>query len=138
MPGDGIIIVAPTPEELVERVRANERMWALLLGREGRLPVGRPQSGVRVDPTPRPTPQAPAQQVISRKSGNAPPPQWMTRGALDPTDLGAPEPTDESMRIARSKGFEGELCGNCGGFNTKRKGPCLVCTDCGDSSGGCS
>ena len=57
---------------------------------------------------------------------------------LDSTDLGAPEQTDESAGIARSKGFVGELCGNCGGFNTLRRGACILCSDCGDTSGGCS
>lgn len=32
----------------------------------------------------------------------------------------------------------GEFCRTCGGVNMVRAGTCMVCRDCGDSSGGCS
>lgn len=39
---------------------------------------------------------------------------------------------------ARTKGFEGEACANCGAMRMIRAGKCLQCTGCGSTSGGCS
>lgn len=38
---------------------------------------------------------------------------------------------------AKSSGYTGEVCKNCGSFRMKRGGTCAVCEDCGES-GGCS
>ena len=32
----------------------------------------------------------------------------------------------------------GEFCHDCGGTRTVRAGTCLLCLDCGSTSGGCS
>ena len=32
----------------------------------------------------------------------------------------------------------GDLCSTCGGPNMTRAGTCMVCRDCGSTSGGCS
>lgn len=42
--------------------------------------------------------------------------------------------TKTQVEIARAQGFEGQAC-NCGSFNTKRNGSCLVCTSCGSTTG---
>lgn len=34
--------------------------------------------------------------------------------------------------------YSGDVCHTCGGPNMIRTGTCLTCSDCGDSSGGCS
>jgi hypothetical protein len=36
---------------------------------------------------------------------------------------------------SRDMGFTGDVCDKCGGANLKRNGACLLCTDCGETSG---
>jgi ribonucleoside-diphosphate reductase alpha chain len=38
-------------------------------------------------------------------------------------------------KIARLKGYEGDLCGECGSFTLVRNGSCLKCESCGATSG---
>ncbi|MFQ5607489.1 MAG: vitamin B12-dependent ribonucleotide reductase, partial [Candidatus Zixiibacteriota bacterium] len=38
-------------------------------------------------------------------------------------------------RIARLKGYEGDVCGECGSFTLVRNGACLKCMTCGATSG---
>ncbi|HSG99565.1 MAG TPA: vitamin B12-dependent ribonucleotide reductase, partial [candidate division Zixibacteria bacterium] len=38
-------------------------------------------------------------------------------------------------RIARLKGYEGDMCGECGSFTMVRNGSCLKCDSCGATSG---
>ena len=113
---DGISISAPDPLELVERVRAFERMVALAAGRSGRLPVGRPLGGLEVDAPKGP----PALRVIEAPK-------------LVPTDLGA-----GSVEQAKRRGYTGAPCSTCGSLDTRYAGRCLVCDRCGSTSGGCS
>ncbi len=42
---------------------------------------------------------------------------------------------NELIREARTKGYEGENCGNCGQFTMVRNGACLKCVSCGHTSG---
>jgi ribonucleoside-diphosphate reductase alpha chain len=39
------------------------------------------------------------------------------------------------VRNARLKGFEGDMCAECGSFTMVRNGTCLKCTTCGATSG---
>lgn len=55
---------------------------------------------------------------------------------LDPMELGAPEPTDETSSRAQLRGFTGIPCDACGSLNTVRNGKCLLCMDC-HASGEC-
>ena len=43
--------------------------------------------------------------------------------------------TQERVREARLKGYEGDSCGECGNFTLVRNGTCLKCTTCGATSG---
>lgn len=36
---------------------------------------------------------------------------------------------------ARQMGFSGEMCSHCGSLNTKYNGTCLVCSECGQTTG---
>lgn len=54
------------------------------------------------------------------------------------------KPKDKQLRIsdkeskryeAKSKGFSGEQCTKCGSMKMKRNGNCLVCEDCGETTG---
>lgn len=36
---------------------------------------------------------------------------------------------------AKSEGYTGDACDTCGGLKMKRNGACLLCEDCGTSSG---
>ena len=44
---------------------------------------------------------------------------------------------ERSMRIrqARLKGYEGDICGECGNFTLLRNGTCMKCDTCGGTSG---
>ncbi|MCH6559533.1 hypothetical protein IH799_04150, partial [candidate division KSB1 bacterium] len=39
------------------------------------------------------------------------------------------------LREARLKGYEGDMCGECGQFTMVRNGTCLKCDTCGANSG---
>ena len=39
------------------------------------------------------------------------------------------------IRAARLKGYEGDMCGECGQFTMVRNGTCLKCDTCGATSG---
>ncbi len=41
----------------------------------------------------------------------------------------------ESMRVAKLKGYEGDPCKACGSFTLVRNGVCLKCDSCGETSG---
>lgn len=41
----------------------------------------------------------------------------------------------QQIRNARMKGYEGDMCGECGCFTMVRNGTCLKCTTCGGTSG---
>lgn len=40
--------------------------------------------------------------------------------------------------IQKRPALSGEFCQSCGSPNMVRAGTCMLCRDCGDSSGGCS
>jgi ribonucleoside-diphosphate reductase alpha chain len=41
----------------------------------------------------------------------------------------------EQIRTARLKGYEGDMCSECGQFTMVRNGTCLKCETCGATSG---
>ena len=41
----------------------------------------------------------------------------------------------DALQQARSKGYEGEACGDCGNFTLVRNGTCMKCVTCGATSG---
>ena len=49
-----------------------------------------------------------------------------------------PKPQSEALSTissARSRGYVGEPCGLCGSMHVRRNGTCLLCEDCGSTSG---
>lgn len=42
---------------------------------------------------------------------------------------------NNSIKLAKSKGYTGEMCGTCGGMNVRKNGSCSVCEDCGTTTG---
>ena len=42
---------------------------------------------------------------------------------------------DGKIKSARQQGFTGDTCSNCGSLKMKRNGSCLLCVDCGETSG---
>jgi ribonucleoside-diphosphate reductase alpha chain len=42
---------------------------------------------------------------------------------------------EELRAIARMKGYEGEMCGDCGNYTMVRNGTCFKCDTCGGTSG---
>jgi ribonucleoside-diphosphate reductase alpha chain len=41
----------------------------------------------------------------------------------------------ERIRIARERGFTGDICQNCGQSKMTRNGTCLKCNACGETTG---
>ena len=41
----------------------------------------------------------------------------------------------EQRAEARAKGYEGEMCGECGNFTLVRNGTCMKCDTCGSTTG---
>ena len=41
----------------------------------------------------------------------------------------------ERRAEAKAKGYEGEMCGECGNFTLVRNGTCMKCDTCGATSG---
>jgi len=53
-----------------------------------------------------------------------------------PGGLGAmPETKAEKIRIAKQKGYEGDMCHRCFNFTLVRSGACTKCDTCGETSG---
>jgi hypothetical protein len=41
----------------------------------------------------------------------------------------------ESRQIVREQGYTGDVCDRCGSLHMRRNGSCLLCMDCGSTSG---
>jgi ribonucleoside-diphosphate reductase alpha chain len=56
--------------------------------------------------------------------------QWSKAGTH------APAPSKAERRAeAKAKGYEGEMCGECGNFTLVRNGTCMKCDTCGSTTG---
>jgi ribonucleoside-diphosphate reductase alpha chain len=44
-------------------------------------------------------------------------------------------PTFDSKETARAQGFTGDACSSCGSMKMKRNGSCMVCIECGTTTG---
>jgi ribonucleoside-diphosphate reductase alpha chain len=59
--------------------------------------------------------------------------QWSKTGAAQATQ---PTVTKAERRAeAKAKGYEGEMCGECGNFTLVRNGTCMKCDTCGSTTG---
>jgi ribonucleoside-diphosphate reductase alpha chain len=57
--------------------------------------------------------------------------QWSKAGAA-----AAATPTKAERRAeAKAKGYEGEMCSECGNFTLVRNGTCMKCDTCGSTTG---
>ena len=58
--------------------------------------------------------------------------QWSKAG----TAAQAAAPSKAERRAeAKAKGYEGEMCGECGNFTLVRNGTCMKCDTCGSTTG---
>src|SRR5262249_54808204 len=58
--------------------------------------------------------------------------QWSKAGAA----VGAATQTKAERRAeAKAKGYEGEMCSECGNFTLVRNGTCMKCDTCGSTTG---
>jgi ribonucleoside-diphosphate reductase alpha chain len=56
--------------------------------------------------------------------------------ALEQLAWQQPSPTTADRRAeAKAKGYEGEMCGECGNFTLVRNGTCMKCDTCGSTTG---
>jgi ribonucleoside-diphosphate reductase alpha chain len=58
--------------------------------------------------------------------------QWSKAGTT--RDLAAPSKAERRAE-AKAKGYEGEMCGECGHFSLVRNGTCMKCDTCGSTTG---
>ena len=58
--------------------------------------------------------------------------QWSKAGAA--REQSAPSKADRRAE-AKAKGYEGEMCGECGHFSLVRNGTCMKCDTCGSTTG---
>jgi len=58
--------------------------------------------------------------------------QWSKAGAA--REQAAPSKADRRAE-AKAKGYEGEMCGECGNFTLVRNGTCMKCDTCGSTTG---
>jgi hypothetical protein len=147
---DGIQITAITPEELVERVRAIERMIAIVMGVGGSLPVGREIAGqdlreVRAVERLSVAANAAGEQIKSLSadlvSMGGQFAEALTNEALSlvsPPVAPTPEPEidkplspAEMVAMVKLQGFSGDPCPICGSMMMVRTGACLCCQACG-------
>ena len=57
--------------------------------------------------------------------------QWSKAGAAAQA-----QPSKAERRAeAKAKGYEGEMCGECGHFSLVRNGTCMKCDTCGSTTG---
>ncbi len=54
---------------------------------------------------------------------------------IDPDDYVLASQNDDRIRVARSQGYEGDPCPDCGHLTLVRNGTCLKCTTCGGTTG---
>jgi ribonucleoside-diphosphate reductase alpha chain len=56
--------------------------------------------------------------------------------ALETLAWSQPKPTTADRRAeAKARGYEGEMCGECGNFTLVRNGTCMKCDTCGSTTG---
>jgi ribonucleoside-diphosphate reductase alpha chain len=58
--------------------------------------------------------------------------QWSKAGAV--REQVAPSKAERRAE-AKAKGYEGEMCGECGNFTLVRNGTCMKCDTCGSTTG---
>jgi len=58
--------------------------------------------------------------------------QWSKAGAA--REQAAPSKAERRAE-AKAKGYEGEMCGECGHFSLVRNGTCMKCDTCGSTTG---
>jgi ribonucleoside-diphosphate reductase alpha chain len=60
--------------------------------------------------------------------------QWSKAGSAAATTAAAAPSKAERRAEAKAKGYEGEMCGECGHFSLVRNGTCMKCDTCGSTS----
>jgi len=61
--------------------------------------------------------------------------QWSKAGSAAATTAAAAPSKAERRAEAKAKGYEGEMCGECGHFSLVRNGTCMKCDTCGSTTG---
>jgi hypothetical protein len=54
---------------------------------------------------------------------------------IDKDALPLPLVATDDIKRAKSMGYTGEQCANCFSIRVKRNGSCMVCEDCGQTTG---
>ena len=62
---------------------------------------------------------------------------WSKAGTAATAVATAPAAPSKAERRAeaKAKGYEGEMCGECGNFTLVRNGTCMKCDTCGSTTG---
>ena len=81
---------------------------------------------IRIDPEP----------TTDEKKGTPVIPMLERQSTTAPAGIGAqPETKADKIRIAKQKGYEGDMCHRCFNFTLVRSGSCTKCDTCGETSG---
>ena len=63
------------------------------------------------------------------------PTEKLEQHAMEPTPAPRQAAAAEKRAEAKAKGYEGEMCGECGNFTLVRNGTCMKCDTCGSTTG---
>lgn len=118
---DGVSIVSDDPIELVERVRTLERILAIVMERQGNVPVVATIGGMKLD-------SSVSWSEAAEDAGIHGPP---SPKSLEPK----PDPALQTLSMAPTEmakfmGYTGIPCDSCGSMRTVRIGRCLRCEAC--------
>ncbi len=83
------------------------------------------------------TSESPEARSLSSSNGALPPEAKSKTNGSGPAKAAAAASSTSEVKVveARTKGYTGEQCPNCGSMRVKRNGSCTVCDDCGTTSG---
>jgi ribonucleoside-diphosphate reductase alpha chain len=71
--------------------------------------------------------------VQAQLPGTAVVPKPAVKQEVKQVTMSATEP--DSRSVAKAQGFTGDTCTNCGSMKMKRNGSCMVCIECGTTTG---
>lgn len=137
---NGVVVEADDPDELIERVRAVVRVFAIAAGRATKplypqRPVGglSPLAGGGADNGR--GPHLEAEPISKVPAALEPAVEVKKPAAPSAKTVAVMKPKrDEEREIARTRGFEGDPCHECGQFTLVRNGTCTKCMSCGSTS----
>ena len=136
----------PAGDKYLSKGLTRSRTDNLVVMRGGSMPPDRRHAGPAASPrwprtAPPPAPAMPLEGAVALKQEAQPRPladreagsPAMEQGR-QPPQAAAPSKAERRAE-AKAKGYEGEMCGECGNFTLVRNGTCMKCDTCGSTTG---